>query len=99
MTQRFYEQQVVQQLVARSPELFKQCRVSLILCKTGNLLLINREDLVFDPMLCLEFVPVAQLLQSQCGDTRICICNSDSILLCLSSEDMLELAETWNIWH
>ncbi|BAY53226.1 hypothetical protein NIES2135_00280 [Leptolyngbya boryana NIES-2135] len=99
MTDRFYEQQVMQQLVACSPELFRKSRVSLILCRTGNLLLMNREDLVFDPMLCLEFVPIAQLLQKQCGNTRICICTADGVILNLSSEEMIELAETWNIWH
>lgn len=97
MTDRFYEHEIAQQLVARSPDLLRKCRVSLILCKTGNLLLINKEDLVLDPMLCLEFVPMAQLLHNHCGNTRICICNSESILLSVSSEDMIELAETWNI--
>ncbi|MBW4444713.1 MAG: hypothetical protein KME10_26650 [Plectolyngbya sp. WJT66-NPBG17] len=82
-----------------APMLLEQAEISLLQSTTGTLLLIHcKQEAPIDPMLYLDLVPIARLVQESFGVTQICICNIQrDVTLHWSSQELIGMAKVWRI--
>ncbi|MBD1821763.1 hypothetical protein H6F51_04515 [Cyanobacteria bacterium FACHB-DQ100] len=99
MSSNIEEPSIVNRLLTIAPKLLENARLTLLPLTTTNLLLIHCEqDVTIDPMLYLELIPIARLVQEEFGISQICIHNAQrQRIFHWSSVEIIEMARKFNL--
>lgn len=99
MTLSIKEPSIINRIVTIAPRLLENARLNLLSLTTTNLLLIHCEqDISIDPMLYLELIPIARLVQEELGISQICLHNvQQQRIFHWSSVEIIEMARNFNL--